>query len=164
MPELIVIAFSDEARALAAYEEVQLLEDRLVIKVGGVAFVHIDDTGKLRVETPRSTARLGARAASSAVFGTVLGALFFMPLIGLAAGGAVGALFAGLNRTGIDDEFRKRVRNAVPDGHSAVVVYALQVREQAFVDALEAFGGEIHRATLSKSDEEELLREMTDLD
>ncbi|SOC88175.1 Uncharacterized membrane protein [Curtobacterium sp. 314Chir4.1] len=164
MSELIVIAFDDETRARATFDAVQDLGDRLVIDIAGIAFVHIDEHGKLHLESPDRTSDLATRAATSAVFGTVLGALFFIPLLGLAAGGAIGALFAGLDRTNVDAAFRGRVRAAVPNGHSAVVVYATRVQSDEFDDGLHGSGGDIVRTTLTDSDEQELVREMRAFD
>lgn len=162
MADLIVISFDDEARALAAYQEVQLLQDDLVVELAGVAFVHVDDRGKTHVETPGPAGKVGVGAVSGAVFGTLLGLLFFVPLFGLVAGGALGALFAGLDRTTVDAEFRRRVKETVQQGKSAVVIYATKITEDKFGEALKRFGGTIVQTSLSDEDERELAHEMTD--
>lgn len=163
MSELIIIAFDDEARALAAYEQVQLLQDRTLVELGGIALVRVDERGHLHVETPGRSAELGVRAASSAVFGTVLGALFLMPFLGLAVGGVIGALFAGLDRTTIDAGFRERVAAVLAPGRSAVVAYATAVRDQDFRQALDTFGGSVVQTTLTPDDERAIAHELTEL-
>ena len=63
-----------------------------------------------------------AGAASGAFWGTLVGFLFLMPLVGTAIGAASGALGGKLTDVGINDQFMKdtaaspaaRVRRAVP--------------------------------------------------
>ncbi|SOC88187.1 Uncharacterized membrane protein [Curtobacterium sp. 314Chir4.1] len=161
MADLIVISFDDEAKALAAYEEVQLLQDDLVVELAGLALVHVDDAGKTHVETPGPAGKIGAGVAGGALFGTLLGLLFFVPFFGLVIGGALGALFAGLDKTGLNAEFRDRVKSAVADGQSAVVIYATKITGDKFGEALARFGGTIVQTSLSEADEHELAHDMT---
>ncbi|MEG8036633.1 DUF1269 domain-containing protein [Sphingomonas sp. LR61] len=84
-----------------------------------------------------------------------------MPFFGLVIGGALGALFAGLDKTGLNAEFRDRVKSAVADGRSAVVIYATKITEDKFGAALSRFGGTIVQTSLSADDEHELAHDMT---
>ncbi len=164
MADLIVISFTDDADAVAAYEEVQQLQSDLVVELAGLALVHRDEKGKTHVETPGPVGKVGAGAAGGALFGTLLGLLFFVPFFGLVIGGALGALFAGLDKTGIDAEFRERVKSAVADGRSAVVVYATKITEDKFGEALSRFGGTVVQTSLSEADEHELAHDMAGKD
>jgi len=161
MADLIVISFDDDAKAVAAYEEVQQLQHDLVVELAGLALVRVDEKGKTHVETPGPAGKVGAGAAGGALFGTLLGLLFFVPFFGLVIGGALGALFAGLDKTGLNAEFRDRVKSAVADGRSAVVVYATKITEDKFGAALSGFGGTIVQTSLSADDEHELAHDMT---
>ena len=161
MADLIVISFDDDANAVAAYEEVQQLQNDLVVELAGLALVRVDEKGKTHVETPGPVGKVGAGAAGGALFGTLLGLLFFVPFFGLVIGGALGALFAGLDKTGLNAEFRDRVKNAVADGRSAVVIYATKITEDKFGAALSRFGGTVVQTSLSADDEHELAHDMT---
>ncbi|SOC86904.1 Uncharacterized membrane protein [Curtobacterium sp. 314Chir4.1] len=161
MSDLIVISFDDEAKATAAYEEVQQLQDDLIVELAGLALVRVDDYGKKHVETPGPVGKVGAGAGAGALFGTMMGLLFFVPFFGLVIGGALGALFAGLDKTGLNAEFRDRVKTAVADGRSAVVIYATKITEDKFGEALRGFGGTIVQTSLSDADEHELAHDMT---
>ena len=161
MADLIVISFDDETRALAAYEEVQRLQDDLVVELAGLALVRVDEKGKTHVETPGPGGKVGVGVAGGALFGTLLGLLFFVPFFGLVIGGALGALFAGLDKTGLNAEFRDRVKSAVADGRSAVVIYATKITEDKFGEALARFDGTIVQTSLSEQDEHELAHDMT---
>lgn len=55
-----------------------------------------------------------------ALWGLLLGALFFVPLLGAAAGAATGGTARHLSRVGIDQEQIDRVRGAVVPGTSAL--------------------------------------------
>lgn len=161
MADLIVISFDDDAQAVAAYNEIQDLQNDLVVELAGLALVHVDEKGKTHVETPGPAGNVGAGAAGGALFGTLLGLLFFVPFFGLVIGGALGALFAGLDKTGLNAEFRDRVKSAVADGRSAVVIYATKITEDKFGEALSRFGGTIVQTSLSETDEHELAHDMT---
>ncbi|TCK60184.1 DUF1269 domain-containing protein [Curtobacterium sp. PhB136] len=150
MTDLLVITFHDDARASAAYEDLRSQEQ---LDLGGIALVHVDESGRMHVETPGRGAVRGAQAATSAVFGALIGLVFFVPVIGLVIGGAVGALFAGLDRTGVDAAFRRRVQDEVHPGTSAVVVYGDAGAGGAVMDAVERHGGTVLRTTLSDADE-----------
>lgn len=117
MADLIVIAFDSEADAEAAYDEIQVLQNDLVVELAGLALVKVDDEGKTKVEYPGVVGKVGAGAAGGALFGALIGILFFVPIAGLVFGGLFGALFAGLDKTNLDAEFRDRVKSAVSAGN-----------------------------------------------
>ncbi|MGG1909392.1 DUF1269 domain-containing protein [Microbacterium sp. NRRL B-14842] len=56
------------------------------------------------MEYPGAGSRIGLGVASGALFGALIGILFFIPVAGLVFGGLLGALFSGLDKTGIDAE------------------------------------------------------------
>ncbi|WP_374460438.1 DUF1269 domain-containing protein [Microbacterium sp.] len=98
--------------------------------------------------------------ASGALFGALIGILFFIPVAGLVFGGLLGALFSGLDKTGIDAEFRDRVKATVTAGKSAVVIYALKLTEDKFAEALAPYNGTVVQTSLSKEDEAELVKDL----
>jgi uncharacterized membrane protein len=155
MTELIVITFDREADAEAAYDKVRHLQDDLVVELAGLALVRAEPSGRTKVETPHS-GDLAAGAGRGALFGALLGLLFFIPFLGLAVGGALGALFAHLDRSPVNAEFRERVRAAVAAGRSAVVVYASRIDEERFEDGMREFGGATVRTSISEEEEDRL--------
>jgi uncharacterized membrane protein len=152
MADLIIISYTDEAKAEAAYAEVQQLQQDLVVQLSGLALVHTAD-GRVRVESPGSSTTVGSATAGGALFGTIVGLLFFVPFIGFVVGGALGALVSALERTGMNRAFRERVRGVVSEGRSAVVVYATKITADKFAEAIGPFGGEIVQTSLSDEDE-----------
>ena len=158
MSDLIVIGYEDPRTARQAYEQVQRLQREFIVDLRGLAIVDVDADGKTHVDTPSRI--IGASAVSGALFGLLLGLLFFVPGMVL-LGGAVGALMGKLNKTGIDNQFRSRVEHLVEPGHSAVVIMAAKVTEDKFAAAMQPFGGTILKTSLSESDERELAEELT---
>ncbi|MDL5485740.1 DUF1269 domain-containing protein [Microbacterium wangruii] len=160
MADLIVIAFDSEADAEAAYNTVQQLQDDMVVQLAGLALVKVNNEGKTSVEYPGGIANIGFGAVGGALFGTLIGILFFVPVAGLVLGGLVGALFAGLDKVGMDSEFRSRVQSAVTAGKSAVVIYATKLTADKFAAALAPFHGTVMQTSLSEDDERELAHDL----
>ena len=161
MADLIVIAFDTEADAEAAYNEIQVLQNDLVVELAGLALVKVDDEGKTKVEYPGVVGKVGAGAAGGALFGALIGILFFVPIAGLVFGGLFGALFAGLDKTNLDAEFRDRVKSAVSAGKSAVVLYATKITTDKFASALAGYNGAVVQTSLSEKDERELIHDLS---
>ena len=157
MSDLIVIGYENPQTARQAYEQVQRLQQDFVVELRGLAIVEVDADGKTHVDTPRRL--VGASAVTGALFGLLLGVLFFVPGMVL-LGGAMGALMGKFNQSGIDAEFRNRVANLVEPGHSAVVIMASKITEDKFATAMQPFGGTVLKTSLSDSDEKELAEEL----
>lgn len=160
MAELIVISYDSETQAEGAYEQIQSLQNDLVVELAGLALVKVDQNGKTKVEYPGAAGNVGVGAVGGALFGMLIGLLFFVPVAGLLFGGLFGALFAGLDKTGIDAEFRDRVKSTVSAGKSAVVVYATKITEDKFAAALAPYQGTVVQTSLSAEEEAELIHDL----
>ena len=158
MSDLIVIGYESPQTARQAYEQVQRLQQDLIVELRGLAIVDVDADGKTHVDTPQRI--IGASAAAGALFGLLLGLLFFVPGMGL-LGGAIGALMGTFSKSGIDAQFRTRVEHLVEPGHSAVVIMAQKITEDRFASAMQPFGGTVLKTSLSESDEKELAEELS---
>jgi len=160
MADLIVMTFDTPAEAEGAYAKVLELNKDLVVELDGLALVTVDEKGKTHVQTPGPEGKVGFGLVSGALFGTLIGILFFIPVIGLVMGGALGALFTGLDKSGIDKEFRNRVQQTVKDGRSSVVIYARKITEDKFAQGLSGFNGTIVQTSLSAEAEKELAHDL----
>lgn len=158
MSDLIVIGYENRETAHQAYEQVLRLQQDFVVDLRGLAIVDVDADGKTHVDTPKRI--IGASAATGAIFGLMIGLLFFVPGMVL-LGGAIGALMGTLNKSGVDREFRNRVEHLLEPGHSAVVIMASKVTEDKFATAMQPFGGTILKTSLSENDEKELAEELS---
>jgi uncharacterized membrane protein len=160
MADLIVISFDTESQAEAAYNEIQVLQNDLVVELAGLALVKVDGEGKTHVDHPGAVGNIGLGAASGALFGTLIGILFFIPVVGLVFGGLFGALFAGIDKTGLNSEFRDRVKSTVTAGKSAVVLYATKITTDKFAAAIAPYGGTVVQTSLSSDDEKALIHDL----
>ncbi|SDC26064.1 Uncharacterized membrane protein [Sanguibacter gelidistatuariae] len=160
MSELIVIGYDDHAVATQAYNQVMQLQKDFVVQLSGLAVVQVDAEGKSHVETPGKI--VGVSAASGALWGMIIGLLFLVPFVGLALGGALGALMGKMGKSGIDDEFRSQVQEMLKPGSAAVVVMASKITEDKFADAMKQYGGTLLKTSLSEEDEKELAHELTE--
>ena len=158
MSELIVLGYDDHDTARRAYEQVQTLQRDYIVELNGLALVTVDAEGKNHVETPSKI--VGVSAASGALWGTLLGILFLVPVVGMLVGGALGALFGSLDKSGIDNAFRARVQSMLSPGKAAVVVMASKITEDKFASAMQQYGGEVLQTSLSEADERELAAEL----
>ena len=158
MSDLIVIGYENPQTARQAYEQVQRLQQDFVVDLRGLAIVNVDADGKTHVDTPSRI--VGTSAVSGALFGLLIGVLFFVPGMVL-LGGAIGALMGVLNKSGIDGRFRNQVAHLLEPGHSAVVIMASKITEDKFANAMQPFGGTILKTSLSETDEKELAEELS---
>jgi uncharacterized membrane protein len=157
MSDLIVIGYEDPQTARQAYERVQRMQQDFIVDLRGLAVVTVDADGKTHVDTPQRI--IGASAVSGALFGLLLGLLFFVPGMAL-LGGAIGALMGKFSKSGIDAGFRDRVAHLLEPGHAAVVIMASKITEDRFASAMRPFGGTVLKTSLSESDERELAEEL----
>lgn len=157
MSDLIVIGYDNPQTARQAYEQVQHLGRDFVVDLRGLAIVDVDADGKTHVDTPQRI--VGTSAVGGAVFGMLIGLLFFVPGMVL-LGGTIGALIGKFNKSGVNAEFRDRVAHLIEPGHSAVVIMAAKVTEDKFGSAMRAYGGTILKTSMSESDENELAEEL----
>ncbi|HEY1705987.1 MAG TPA: DUF1269 domain-containing protein [Trebonia sp.] len=157
MSDLIVIGYESPQTARQAYEQVQRLQQDFIVELRGLAIVDVDADGKTHVDTPKRI--IGASAATGAIFGLLIGLLFFVPGMAL-LGGAIGVLMGTFNKSGIDASFREQVEHLVEPGHSALVIMASRITEDKFAAAMQSFGGTILKTSLSDTDERELAEEL----
>jgi uncharacterized membrane protein len=82
-------------------------------------------------------------------WGVVLALIFLTPLAGPTFGAAAGAFAGSLSDFGVEDNFVRRVRDAVTPGASAVFVISSSDSVDAIAAALDHAGDELIRSTLS---------------
>lgn len=157
MSDLIVIGYENPQTARQAYEEILRLQQDFIVDLRGLAIVVVDADGKTHVDTPQRT--IGTSAAFGAMWGLLIGLLFFVPGMVL-LGGAVGALMGKFSKSGVNAEFRARVQHLLEPGHSAVVIMASKITEDKFGAAMAPYGGTILKTSMSEADEKELAEEL----
>lgn len=154
MSTLVVIGYDDLYKA----EEVRLMlrkmqKDYLIDLDDAVVAVK-DDAGKIKLhQTMHMTA---AGAGGGGFWGTLIGMIFFNPLLGLAVGAAAGAVSGALTDVGIGDKFMKELAATLKPGSSVLFILVRRAEPDKVLDELKGTGGEILKTSLSHDDEAKL--------
>ena len=154
MSDLIAIGYDDETTAIEAMNEAEHLAQELIIQPDAIAAIIRNKDGKYKVMTNHHM--VGAGATSGMFWGMLFGLLFFVPVLGMAVGAGFGALFAKLEKSGLDKQFQQQVRDMLQPGHSALFLVVEKVTPDKAVEALSKYGGTVLKSSLSKETEAEL--------
>ena len=156
MATLVAIGYPDQTTAEKAMQTVHELEQDLIIQADQVAAISRDPEGKYHVHTAHGGASAGAGAWWGGFWGFLFGLLFFIPFAGLALGAGMGALFGHFGSKGIDKAFQEQVREHLQPGTSALFLIIEQVTEDKAVAALQQYGGNVIKTSLSDEDTKKL--------
>jgi uncharacterized membrane protein len=154
MADLLAFGYPDETTAAAAAAEVDRLAQDLIIQPDAVASIVCDKDGKYHVTTNHHSVAGGT--SWGMFWGFFFGILFFVPVLGMAVGAGLGAMFGKLEKSGIDKEFIRQVREMLKPGTSALFVVIEKVTPDKAVEAMSQFGGTVLKSSLSKETEQEL--------
>ena len=158
MADLIAIGYPDETTAPQAEEEAQRLAEELVIQPDAIAAIVRTKDGKLKVTTNHHT--VGTGTTYGMLWGLLFGVLFFVPVLGMAVGAGLGALMGKLEKSGIDHEFQREVRDLLQPGTSALFLVVDKVQPEKAIEALSKYGGTVLKSSLSREAEEQLQEEL----
>jgi uncharacterized membrane protein len=104
----------------------------------------------------------GPGALWGGFWGMLLGLVFLAPLAGPTFGAAAGAVAGSLSDFGVEDDFVKRVRDAVTPGSSALFLLSDSRSIDRIAVALEPMPVEMIRSDLSDVQEKRLREELGD--
>jgi uncharacterized membrane protein len=152
--ELVVIAFDNETGAAEMRDALVELQKQRLVTLDDAAVVVRRLDGKVKVK--QAVNLVGSGALGGAFWGMLIGFLFWMPWLGMAAGALSGALGGALADYGLDDGFVKEVAATIRPGHSALFLLIREATPDKLVDALQQFNGKIMQTSLSKDDEARL--------
>jgi len=93
-------------------------------------------------------------------WGLLFGILFFVPICGLVAGAAFGALGGKLAKDSIGKDFQEQVRAQLQPGTSALFMIVEQMTTDKALDGLSKFGGTVIKTSLSAEDEAEIQKHL----
>lgn len=158
MADLIAIGYPDETTAIQAEEEAQRLAQELIIQPDAIAAIVRTKDGKFKVTTNHHV--VGAGASYGMFWGFLFGLLFFVPIFGMAIGAGLGALMGKFEKSGIDKEFQRQVRDMLQPGTSALFLIVEKVTPDKAMEALGKFGGTVLKSSLTKEAEEALQEEL----
>mgnify|MGYP003289779169 CR=1 FL=1 len=107
MSNLVVLGLDNREDAERVMDLTGELAKQHLLELEDVAYAYKDDKGKVRIH--QAISLTGAGAASGALWGTLIGMLFLMPIAGLAIGAGTGALAGKLSDVGINDDTIKQI-------------------------------------------------------
>jgi uncharacterized membrane protein len=127
--DLVAIAYDDLPTAQRVASNLGEAVKGHLIEVDDVVVVERRGDGKVKLHQPSLT---GIGAAGGALWGGLIGLLFFVPLLGMAVGAAAGAAGGALSDSGVDDDFMKRLGSELEPGKAALIVLVRKCRQTRF--------------------------------
>lgn len=151
MSDLVFIAYPDEAKAEEVRQKVLGLQREYLIELGDAVVVVKNADGHVKLnQLINSTA---AGAVSGALWGTLIGFIFLMPLVGAAVGVASGALGGKLTDVGIDDKFMKDAASSLQPGTAGLFLLIRKMTTDKVLADLKGTGGTVMRTSLDEKAE-----------
>lgn len=156
MSDLIVVAYPDEFRAAEVLADLRRAQASYIIDLEDAVYLTKSPDGKVKLH--QSHELTGEGAIGGALFGTVVGFLFLVPLLGAVVGAGLGALTGALSDYGINDGFARSLSEKMTPSSSAIAVLLRNSSPDKLVAELSKFGGTVLQTSLS-DDIEARLRE-----
>jgi len=154
MSDLIVVGYDDAFKA----EEVRLkllkMQKEYLVDLEDAVVAVKDKDGKVKLRQMYHMAASGA--IGGGFWGALIGLIFMMPVLGAVVGAASGAAAGALSDVGIDDDFMKKLAEALTPGSSVLFVLIRKMTEDKVLDELKGTGGKVLQTSLSHDDETKL--------
>ena len=156
MAHLVVLGLESPAKAEEVFDLAGDLAKQELLQLEDAAYAYRDDKGKVRIH--QAISLTGAGAASGALWGTLIGLLFLMPVAGLAIGAGTGALAGKLADVGINDDTIKQIGGQLEQGRAAVFLLARSATVDRVIDAIKPYNPTVIQTNLTRDREEELVK------
>ena len=153
MSELVAIAYDDVDTARRVASNLGEAVDSHMIELDDLVIVERKGDGKVKLHQPSQT---GMGATSGAVWGGLIGLIFFVPLFGMAIGAATGAATGAMADVGVDDNFMKDLGAKLQPGGAAVIVLVHRSTPDKVLPEIAPFGGEVIQTSLDDEAEQRL--------
>jgi len=154
MADLVVIEFPTEAKAEEVRQKLLNMQQDYIIDIKDAVIAVKQPDGHIKLNQLYHPTAVGA--ASGAVWGTLVGLIFLVPLVGTAVGAASGAIAGALTDVGINDDFMKQVAATIDSGSAALFVLIKKMTTDKVLDDLKGVGGKVIRTSFDHSKEDEL--------
>jgi uncharacterized membrane protein len=154
MSNLVAVAYDDETTAEKVLETLRRMQAEHLVDLEDAVWVTRSADGKVKLHQSVNTTAAGA--AGGALWGTLIGMLFFMPLLGLAFGAGAGALTSRLSDVGVDDSLARTLGEKLKPGTSALLILVRSVTADKVLPELRQFGGHLIQTSLSAGAESKL--------
>ena len=156
MAHLVVLGVDNRDDAERLFDLAGDLAKQELLQLEDAAYAYRDDRGKVRIH--QAVSLTGAGAASGALWGTLIGLIFLMPVAGLAIGAGTGALAGKLADVGINDDTIKQIGSQLQGGNAAVFLLARSATVDRVIEAIKPFNPTVIQTNLTRDREEELIQ------
>jgi len=151
MSDLVFIAFPTEQKAEEVRQKVLSLQREYLIELGDAVVVVKNKEGHVKLNQMVNLTATGA--ASGALWGTLIGFIFLVPLLGTALGAASGALGGKMTDIGINDQFMKDAAGALqPDTAGLFLLIRKMTTDKVLAD-LKGIGGVLMQTSFDETKE-----------
>jgi uncharacterized membrane protein len=154
MSDLVFISFPNEEQAEAVRDKLLGLQKEYLIELGDAVIAVKDANGRVKLNQLLNTTAAGA--LSGAFWGTLVGFLFMVPLLGTAMGALSGALAGKFSDVGIDDSFMKNAAAALLPGQAGLFLLIRKMTTDKVLADLQGVGGVVLKTSLDHTREAEL--------
>ncbi|WP_137124305.1 DUF1269 domain-containing protein [Roseomonas sp. HF4] len=151
MADLLVVSFPTEAQAEEVRTRLLGMQKEYLIELGDAVVAVKGPDGTVKLNQVFNPTAMGA--ASGALWGTLIGMLFLMPLVGTALGAGAGALSGKLTDVGINDAFMKDVAATLESGHAALFLLIRKVTGDKVLAEFRGIGGKVMRSSFDETKE-----------
>jgi uncharacterized membrane protein len=156
MSNLVVIGFDNVASAFQMRATLANMQAQYLIEMEDAVVVTRAADGAVQLHQAANLTTAGA--ASGAFWGSLIGLLFFNPLLGAAVGAGSGALAGKLADVGINDQFIRDLSATIPPGSAALFVLVRKSTPDKVIEGLKPFAGKgrVLQTSLTTDKETEL--------
>jgi uncharacterized membrane protein len=154
MTDLVVIEFPSEAKAEEVRQKLLDMQKEYLIELGDAVIAIKQPNGRIKLNQLYHPAATGA--AAGALWGTLVGLIFLVPLFGAAVGAASGALGGALTDVGINDQFMKDVAASMDSGNAALFLLIRKVTADKVLADLKGVGGKVLQTSFDQVKEDAL--------
>jgi uncharacterized membrane protein len=161
MATLYALVYPDQATADLAVETVKGLEQAGYLDVLDSSVVKKNNEGEIDHHGERHPVRAGA--VGGALLGGLTGLFFAIPVLGLAAGTAVGSYIGKLAKSGANNdfnEFREQVSKDLQPGGAALLVLGQTDAPDRVLHDLGRHGGTVRSTDISEQQLKDLQAEI----
>ncbi|GAA0950502.1 DUF1269 domain-containing protein [Actinocorallia libanotica] len=153
MGSLIAIAYPEAATALKMRDRLVGMRRRHLLQVADAAVVEKRRDGTVRLHQVHG-ADIGA--SWGLLWGSLIGLLFFVPLLGAALEAGASPAAGALNEQGVDERFVKELGAALRTGGALLFLLLVQQTPEQVLPEIAEYGGEVVSTSLSPLQETHL--------
>ena len=154
MSTFVAIEYDDQHKAQEVRLALAKLQREYLVDLEDAVVAVKDENGKIKLHQTMNLTAAGA--VSGGFWGTLIGLLFFSPLLGAAVGASAGAVSGALSDIGNDDNFMQKLSEGLQPNSSILFVLVRKATPDKVLEEIKQFGGTVLQTSLSHDDEAKL--------